>query len=518
MYNESFYPTPPQVAKIMLARIPGKELAERTILEPSAGKGDLADAICEHISSAYSSYTRGKNFRNHVLCIESEPELQAALRGKGYCIIDRDFLSWPADEYVDCIIMNPPFANADAHLLKAWEVLPQGDILCLVNTQTIDNPSTAKRRELAALIESHGEVEHLGACFKDAFRKTDVQVSLIHLKKEAKANPLFFEGMEQENASETFDTESLEGQVANRNVVANLVIEYEKSREIFVKIARLTTELSYYSRHLDGSHEDSPEKALTGSLSSLFSGTPTADSLEHALSTFTRRLKRSAWNKVFQMSRFENLVSKGVRQNFDQFCKENETLAFSEQNILTLLESLYCSQGDIMRQCILEAFDYLTRYHKENRLAVEGWKTNDAWKVNRRAVSPYCVDASWSVPSIDYRRQESLNDLDRAMAFLEGLKLDQVETIAEAFAKAARERGHGVIGEKLESRYFEFRAYKKGTLHIHFKDKELWERFNMVAAQGKNWLPDDYKAREKQEKTDKKREGFADQYGLPVAI
>ena len=48
-----------------------------------------------------------------------------------------------------------------------------------------------------------------------------------------------------------------------------------------------------------------------------------------------------------------------------------------------------------------------------------------------------------------------------------------------------------------------------------FRDSSLWERFNIEAAKGKNWLPDDYKAREKEDRT---RNRNADKFGLPLAI
>ena len=70
----------------MLAKV-GK-LYERSILEPSAGKGDLADAAVGKLDRYYN------RCREVVHCIEIEPELQAAIRGKGYplvemCIRDR---------------------------------------------------------------------------------------------------------------------------------------------------------------------------------------------------------------------------------------------------------------------------------------------------------------------------------------------------------------------------------------------------------------------------------------------
>ena len=58
------------------------------------------------------------------------------------------------------------------------------------------------------------------------------------------------------------------------------------------------------------------------------------------------------------------------------------------------------------------------------------------------------------------------------------------------------------------------RSFKKGTLHMYFTDKGLWERFNLTAARGKNWLPDDVKAREREDRARNRR---ADQYGLPLS-
>lgn len=109
MYNASFYPTPPEVAEKMLAKA-GK-LSGRSILEPSAGKGDLADAAVGKLECYY--HTR---CRELVHCIEIEPELQAAIRGKGYPLVGTDFLTFWPDEKYDLILMNPPFANGDAPL------------------------------------------------------------------------------------------------------------------------------------------------------------------------------------------------------------------------------------------------------------------------------------------------------------------------------------------------------------------------------------------------------------------
>ena len=41
---------------------------------------------------------------------------------------------------------------------------------------------------------------------------------------------------------------------------------------------------------------------------------------------------------------------------------------------------------------------------------------------------------------------------------------------------------------KHESEFFIIRCFKKGTLHIIFKDEDLWHRFNIAATEGKMML------------------------------
>lgn len=241
MYNASFYPTPPEVAEKMLAKV-GK-LYERSILEPSAGKGDLADAAVGKLDRYYN------RCREVVHCIEIEPELQAAIRGKGYPLVGTDFLTFWPDEKYDLILMNPPFANGDAHLLHAWEILDHGDIVCLLNEQTLLNPCTSNRKLLATIIEEHGEVEHLGSCFaEDALRKTQVRVSMVHLRKKREEPKFSFDaGSDEEGAAVFSDGSRFEGEVATRDTVGNLVAQYGRCRELFVRIAHLAQELAHYA-------------------------------------------------------------------------------------------------------------------------------------------------------------------------------------------------------------------------------------------------------------------------------
>ena len=347
-------------------------------------------------------------------CIEIEPELQAAIRGKGYPLVGTDFLTFWPDEKYDLILMNPPFANGDAHLLHAWEILDHGDIVCLLNEQTLLNPCTSNRKLLTTIIEEHGEVEHLGSCFaEDALRKTQVRVSMVHLRKKREEPKFSFDaGSDEEGAAVFSDGSRFESEVATRDTVGNLVAQYGRCRELFVRIAHLAQELAHYAGPLGTDGGETVGEALK----ELMRQKPTRRAQEDAYNRFVRSLKKSAWREVLRLTDVRNLASHGVQKEIDRILESNERMAFSEENVYALVESIFLNRGAILQQCVVEAFDIMTRYYDENRVHVEGWKTNDAWKVNRRVVLPRVVSVTFSGSGyLSYgNSRQNLNDIDRA--------------------------------------------------------------------------------------------------------
>lgn len=514
MFNESFYPTPASVAKKMLARLTGARLREANILEPSAGKGDLAEAIMEAMKAGLGYGNHRSLNPDRIRCVEIHPELQATLRGKGFSLVGTDFLNFHPDEKYNLIVMNPPFADGDKHLLHAWEILEHGDVLCLLNERTLANPSTANRKLLARIITEHGEVEPMGACFSEAFRKTSVRVCLVHLKKKAATSAFAFAvGKDKDPYAHFIQDGQWTGEVATQDIVGNLVSDYDHCRKLFLDVSAGLMELGFHVRRLSGYSTDS-WRIFEQAARQLIVEEPSRERQERAYNSFVGELKRNAWNKVFQLTRFGNLVSETVRNELSKLMRENRHMAFSRDNIMSLVAMLIENRENIMRQCVVDAFDILTRYHKENRVHVEGWLTNDAWKVNRRAVLPCVVETNWT-PRCRWDATARLDDIDRALAFLEGKSLDAVpRTITQALDTLFKRHGGDFSGVSFQSTYFTMRCYKKGTLHLQFRDETLWERFNIMAATGKNWLPDDTKSRRKEDAGNR----HADQMGLPLAV
>lgn len=160
-YDPEYFPTPRAIALKMMAKI-CKDA--QNILEPQAGGGALAE-----IARGADTH---ESYKKRVDCIEINPDMAHVLRGKDFPVVGYDWLTYAGVSYYDAIVMNPPFSNGDEHLLKAWDFLHDGEIVCLLNQDTIDNPHTERRQRLVKIIMDHGTVEPLGNCFARADRKT----------------------------------------------------------------------------------------------------------------------------------------------------------------------------------------------------------------------------------------------------------------------------------------------------------------------------------------------------------
>ena len=190
MFNKDFYPTPAHLINKMLDGIDFKQI--NSILEPSAGKGDIVEVVKNKFKYRYSSYNwLEKEKQLDIDCIEIDDNLQHILKGKNFRIVHNDFLTFESYKKYDLIVANFPFSEGDKHLLKAIEIQERtgGKIVCLINAETIKNPYSNTRKDLLQKLEDYNaNIEYIQNAFVDAERKTPVEVALIRLNIEKEYN------------------------------------------------------------------------------------------------------------------------------------------------------------------------------------------------------------------------------------------------------------------------------------------------------------------------------------------
>ena len=171
-----FFPTPASVIEQMIERA---DLGQHhRILEPSAGKGDILDAV-------FKWYQENGGTEYSAKCCEVHCSLREILTTKGHTVIAEDFTELPETEKFDRIIANPPFERGQDrdHIRKMFGHLAIGGkmvSLCSTGPFFRSNKADVEFREW--LEGLHAEVEELGpGAFSgsDAFRQTGVSVNMI---------------------------------------------------------------------------------------------------------------------------------------------------------------------------------------------------------------------------------------------------------------------------------------------------------------------------------------------------
>lgn len=473
--NKDFYPTPKDIALKMKRKL---TIEKGTILEPSAGKGDLADVL-KNSHYGYNDF--------EVECIESDFELCECLRGKGYNILGFDWLTYSGVCYYDAIVMNPPFSNGDEHLLKAWEFLNSGEIVCLLNAETLNNLYSKNRVVLNNLIKMYGDVEFLGKVFEKAERPTSVEVALVYLKKEAKDDLKTVWAQETKEKDYTHENEEGLKNIALKDTLGNFEYYYNSANSEMIEAFKHIRKAYLFMNA--GNFWDYSSEEVSRTLKIALENT------NEATREFVKLNKRLAWSEVFRQTNFSNILDKKQSDKFYSDIQQHSAADFTKENIKGTLQFLVENAAVYMQQSIVNVFDELRKYYAGNIVYKEGWKTNSSYKLNKKIIFPYGV--SFETWGGNYGRfcsyrgycWDIYNDLDRIVARLEHKDLNQIVTIGEALRNKFDKLNTIYNGDKYdnttESTYFKLKFFKKGTLHIEFKDTELLSLLNKRAAQGK---------------------------------
>lgn len=450
MLNEDFYPTPPSVIEYMCA---GLDLFGAHVLEPSAGSGNIVEYALKHGAQ--------------VIACEKEPKLRHILRQKCQVIAD-DFLSVKAEDisHVKYIIMNPPFTVDEQHILHAFKIAPNGcTIISLCNSNTVGNRYTRFRQELYSVIEDFGSYEVLGDAFKNAERRTGVDITLVKLHKYEAGATNEFEGFFMEE-----EPEEQGSGIMQYNVVRDIVNRYVRAVQLFDEQQKLGMQMN---------------AVLGGFFDAKLAFSVTQEGAPMQRSTFKKDLQKSAWQYVFSKLNMEKYATKGLRADINKFVETQTHVPFTMKNIYRMLEIIVGTQAQRMDKALLEVFDKVTMHYDDNRYNVEGWKTNSHYLLTEKFIMPHCVHYEYGKLRANHHGwAEPVEDMQKALCYMTGTAYD---SSYDATFYGFLHKNNIQANEWAEWGFFEFKGFKKGTVHFRFKDQDIWARFNQNIARIKGY-------------------------------
>ena len=535
--NDQFYPTPNDVAGKMLAGINWDHVD--TILEPSAGKGDLLKCA---IKARYNNIPRHRNRKLDVDCIEIDPYLQQILKynftkesdrstRERYYELDRmsysmrtaaeekelkrlrlhlnaidsatvhiihdDFLTYSGHKRYSLILMNPPFANGDQHLLKALEMQKGGGrIVCLLNAETIRNPCTNTRRLLTQYLDKYqAKITYLNDAFAKAERRADVDVAIIRIEiPYARPQSTIYDRLEQaakqENplyeATDLIAGDRYEQMVQHYNVECNAGVEL---------IREYKAMWPYMLRELEMEGQKKP--LYNRAILTLTVGTDSNYSQDIDVNDYLREVRLKYWRGLFSNEQFMGNLTSNLREQFVGTVDKMVDYDFTLYNIKQVMVEMNAGMVGGLEETIMALFDKLTAEHTwypethTNIHYFNGWKTNKAHKIGKKSIIPtygMFSSYSWKKDTFDVSAAyQVISDIEKVFNYLDGGMTQEVDLLARLKTAEAEGRTRNI-----ECKYFKIDLYKKGTTHIKYTNMDLVEKFNIHAAQNRKWLPPSY--------------------------
>lgn len=218
-----FFPTPKTLIQKIIPLLDVKK--GMSILEPSAGKGDILDALREQYSNSVQ-----------LSACEIHYDLRKFLELKGYNVVTHDFLN--LTETYDRIIMNPPFEKGIDidHVNHALSLLNRnGRLVAIMGEGSFIRSNKKEKTFRDMLFEQNAFVsEPIKNAFKDAFNQTGITVRIVVIKEDGSHPDLDSEDeseYEEEPEEDQDDKETLELEALAQMELLKMEIELKKKKQ-----------------------------------------------------------------------------------------------------------------------------------------------------------------------------------------------------------------------------------------------------------------------------------------------
>lgn len=506
-----YYPTPDWLADKAWSMFNHKGV-ER-LLDACAGTGALADAWVRKME--LSGHRRYQELS--IDAVEIDARHHPALREKGIKVVGLDFLTFESGAIYSHVVLNPPFSQGAKHVLKAYDMLWEGEVVAILNAETLRNPYSAERRRLCKLVEDAGRVEFVADAFKGdgVEREAAVEVALVHLVKKAECNedwigPVIDSLQTDKSDLPGSDIFRLPTELTLPNgFVENQCIAFRMAVKAMREQVRASAVATHFANRIGQTMAQASGKVdLDGEKARQ---SASADGVRAALREKYLELKDRAWTSVLRSTETLQRLSMKVQKQAEAQFKDIAALEFNEQNVHGFLLGLVESQPEMQLDMACDVFDQVTKYWSDNTVFFRGWLSNDRHRANgmrvrtTRFILPGHSTSSYQ-STLGWESTQLLSDFDKVFAMLDGKQRPEFGLVALFNTRLKDLRN----GQRLASDYFEVRYYAQaGTIHFFPRSKTLMDRLNKIVGRRRNWLPPAHdeaegfwKAYEKSEKLD----------------
>lgn len=191
------------------------------------------------------------------------------------------------------------------------------------------------------------------------------------------------------------------------------------------------------------------------------------------------RLRRDVWSALVERLELRRMMSVEAWAKLSKQIEEGEMPEITHQSVASVVRGFQQQLPDMLTEAVREVFDFLRPRHWDRyrtnerhakfelgkRVILERWVRQRYWG-NGFEPNDFC--------RMD--RSQRMTALENVFSALDGrgqITSDYKSDLEQALRETTDGTG--------ETRYFNFRAFKKGTLHLTFKRPDLVKKLNQIA-------------------------------------
>src|SRR5699024_779519 len=284
----------------------------------------------------------------------------------------------------------------------------------------------------------------------------------------------------QEELETALSTVVKQSEVAEKlNDIERLVIEYETACELAQESFKATQAKQSFYSYID--EVNKRKGVVSGEFMHVtaFDKRYRADDLNEELA----RLRRGYWSLVLDTDEFKKMLTNDAIQKLNRQLTVAQSLELNYVNIRMLLTAIYANKDDMLVDSIVSIFKKITRYHMNeystNIHYYDGWKTNDAYRINKKVIIPISSafdgwDLRDEYERLPYEVKNWIDDMVRAFQIIDEDAGGDFEYIGN---------------NSFENELLRFRMFLNGNIHVWFNDLKLLDKLNYLCGQHFNWIP-----------------------------
>lgn len=405
--------------------------------------------------------------------LEEQEKTKAELLEKDYKLVGEDILGYETLTEYDCIIANLLSPNAFNQLTKVAELAEKQickdcQMVCLLESEMIKNLNYDEKQLFQFLMTKYeGEVE---------FESELGEFAIVSLKKLKPSNQnsyldkmITYSNQSEANEHALIIPDSNNGEYKVEDIISLVKLYQEHVKRLKAACTSLT-DLDMFEEYVWDRKNIRSYHGFERLTVNLY------DSLEG--------LRLKYWEKILKTEKFDKVLTSRARQELQKKLNSLGSVEITTENIYTMLVSLSQNQTNIFTEALELFFDNVTSHNmrefSKNTHYYNGWTTNDAFKINKKIIIPVYgesyyyrwerngfEDCTWSV-------KEQINDTLKILSLVTPTPAGEWNQIGDY---------------EFENNLLRFKLFKKGTLHIWFKDLQALAKLNYLVGQAKKWLP-----------------------------